>query len=226
MASELDKLLKRLKDAKKEALAKGLVAIAPIAAAPAVAVALEAPEEHNDAPASNPRSVVISAVGAYLEALKKLPRQLLEARYLKDVGEPCPNVCREWIIEKMARKMQTEQYLFVEGSVPASVLRYNKQFEVWRPAQLDDEEDNDDEPRKDEMRFDPTMRAKAIVQCPFSRGRGMLIFQTVASQPNGIQYNALVLLLKTINDWPQAKAEGKAQRVFTKWVDNGWVELI
>jgi len=226
----LDKLLKELEKAKQAALAKGLrpmQAIAPVSAAVGAAVEpLTEPVNHDDAPASNPRSLVINAVRVYHEGLKKLPRQLLEARYAKDVGEPCPPAPREWLIEKMARKYQTEQYTIYEGEVPASVAKYNRIFAMQKPRMQADEDDDDDEPGKDERKFDPTMKAKALIGNPFARGFAYELFAIVEAQANGIQYNGLVLLLKTINDRDQAWAERKAQKVFTKWVDKGWVELL
>lgn len=220
---DMKALLKNLEALKKDALAKGIKPIAPVDAPVAVAE-----PEDNDKPPVNPRTLVLNAVAQYHNAIKAMPRQLLEARYLKDVGEPCPSVSRDWIVEKMARKYQREQYLAYEGEVPQSVQRYDRIFALQKPRIIDLEGDDDagDEPGKDEQRFDPTMKAKTVVENPFTKGRIFQLFAVVASQPNGIQYNALVAMLKVMNDWPQQKAEAKAKRVFTKWVDKGWVQLV
>lgn len=223
MADALTKLLKELQKVKQAAIAKGVM---PVAVTAQTAVAEQV--DDNDKPASNPRSVVISSVGGYLEALKKLPRQLLEARYLKDMGVECPAAPRDWIIEKMARKFQDEQYVLLEGKIPDSVLRNDRIFNMQKPrlAAEDEDPDDSDEPDRETRRFDPTMRAKAKCPNPFSRGKAMLMFALIEQQPNGIQYNGLVLMLKTMWDCAQAIAEKKAQKAFTKWVDEGLVELV
>lgn len=223
---KLEDLLKRLAEAKAAALAQGLKPMATVAQEP---VAVADLDEHNDDPASHPHSCVLNAVSQYHNALKQLARQVLEARYAKDVGEPCPPAPREWIIEKMARKYQNEQYMIYEGEIPASVQKYNRYFNMCKPrlATEDDEESDNDEPSKSERKFDPTMRAKALIGNPFSRGFAFELFALVEGQgEKGIQYNALVLLLKTMNDRDQSWAERKAQKVFTQWVDKEWVELI
>lgn len=226
--SALNKLLAQLQAVKKEAIAKGVQAITSVAAIPAVAVALEPEPENNDAAPICTRTLVLREIGQYNEAIKKLPRQLLEARYTKDIGEPCPPAPREWLIEKMGRKVQNEAYMKYEGEIPQSVLRYNRIFAIQKPRMMteDDADNDDDEPSKSDRKFDATMRAKALIGNPFSRGFAFTLFALVESQPNGIQYNALVMLLKTMFDWAQVRAEAKAQKVFTKWVDKGWVELL
>lgn len=237
MGDPLKALLKQLQKVKKDAIEKG---VRPMASATSVisttsTQTAEAPEEFNDAPASNPRHLVVSGTNDYMNAIKKLPRQLLEARYLKDVGEPCPPVPREWIIEKMARKAQVEAYLKFEGEIPASVLRNNARFALIRPPRISVDggedggvDDDSDEPSKDERKFDPTMKAHALVGNPFSRGLAFQMFALIEGQEasGGIQYQAMVLLLKTLNNMAQDWAERKVQKVFTKWVDKGWVELV
>lgn len=223
MGDPLKDLLKLVEAAKKKAKEQGklmqTVAVAELPPAPE-------PDDNDKEPLAL-RTLVVRAVGQYLDAIKLMPRQLLEARYLKDMGAPCPNVSRDWLIEKMARKFQVDAYMQYEGEVPASVRRYNQLFSLIKPALLDEySEDDEDEPNKDERKFDPSLRAKAKVECPFAYGNAAQLFMLVATAPNGIAYNALTLLLEKMNDWPRAKAEGKAQKVFTKWVDKGWVELI
>jgi len=129
----------------------------------------------------------------------------------------------------MARKYQNEQYLLYEGEIPESVKRYNRYFNMCKPRLMtEDDEGDDDEPSKNDRKFDPTMKAKALIGNPFSRGFAFELFALVEGQNDkgGIQYNGLVLLLKTIFDRDQSWAERKAQKVFTKWVDKEWVELV
>lgn len=224
MASAADKLLKELLAIKAKALAAGVKAVGPVI----TAVAEAEPEESDpNVPVTSTRTLVVGNTLDYLDALKKLPRQLLEARYRQDVGLDCPPAPREWLIEKMARKAQREAYLKFEGVVPESVKRNDARFDAVRPRLFNEDDDLDDnEPGKDERKFDPTMRAKALIPNPFSRGLAYQLFMLVESQKDGIQYRALVLLIKTMNDRAQDWAERKVQKVFTKWVDRGWVELV
>lgn len=227
MSRELNALLKRLEKAKQEAIERGVRPMVSAVATVAPA-SVEVEPENNDAPSTNPRTLVISGTMDYMNALKKLPRQLLEARYRADVGEECPPAPREWVIEKMSRKAQREAYIRFEGEVPASVERNDAMFNAKRvPKYVEEDMDSDkDEPGKDDRKFDPTMKAKAKIGNPFTKGVAYQLFTLVERAVEGIQYQALVLLLKTMNDRAQDWAERKVQKVFTQWVDRGWVELV
>jgi hypothetical protein len=195
-------------------------------------VAIEAPVESDpDRPPT--QESVVGPLFDYLYAIRKLPRPVLEARYRKDIGEDCPALPRELLVEKMARTLQTRRYLEITSAVPERVQRNDRDFErrfamcaKYGVAVGEEDESDEDEPNKADRAFDPLMRARALVGNPFERGKSWGLFQLVAGQPAGIQYNALVLLLEKLYDWPRVKAEGKAQKVFTKWVEKRWVELV
>jgi len=237
----LDKLLKELAAVKAKALADGLRPIASIVADPrvAVALALDQPEEDDDdKPPVCTRTLVSNVVTPYMRAVQNLPRQLLEARFTKDMGFTCPPAPREWLIEAMTRKVQTEAFMQYEGELPVTTRENNRRFDMTIGRNLrtrskhperytyDEALDEDDEPDREDRKFDATMKAKAKVPNPFARGKAMLVFALIEQHPNGIQYNGLVLLLKTMWDCAQFIAEKKAQKAFTKWVDEGLVELV
>lgn len=162
-----------------------------------------------------------------LEQLRALPREALEARYSREFNEPAPALAaRWWLVEKIGRKHQDELWHAFQGYLPDSLTRTNARFARMKPPKLAPEMLALAEPSERDLRFDDSSRVRAVGDNPFARGKAWEMFEVVAlSGDRGVGYRELVIKLERALGFDKPRAEKRARKMFTKWVNRGWTRI-
>lgn len=169
----------------------------------------------------------LEPVFEYIDRIKSLPRQMLEARYCEEFRVDCPSVERWWIEEAIQRKFQNEYYQRVKGEIPASVQRNNRRFRFSTRPYVRLGEGEADEPADRSFRVDPETRLViGDKDCPFHWGRKWEAYNIVAlARERGVSYGELVFKIVRALDEAKPAAEKLAVRMFTAWVEKKIMKL-
>lgn len=168
----------------------------------------------------------LTPVSRYLAHVQKEPREILEARFLTELGLPAPKEARhDWLAVRLAYHFQIKYYQAQTGGCPPNVARRAVEHHLSSRGGLYGKTFDADDPVDVEI-WDDTYVAAASPN-PYSKGAARSAFLAVEmGGAAGVAFEPLCKTLEAMLETSVGHAQDVALDMFTKKVQVGLTKIV
>ena len=175
-----------------------------------------------------PPGLDLTPVHAFYLHCKKEPREILEARYAKELGVDPPPMCRhDWLATSTAYQFQIKYYIQMTGDAPTNIVRRANETHFSYPHGLLGRAYDADDPTlaSDPEIWDDTFVVAAKPN-PWTRDVAQKAFFCVEMGGEaGTAFGTLCELLQRMCELSVDHAQERAYGFFTKYVRDGLTKI-